>query len=264
MNLRQLIANFKMPPDNHYGANWDENLSEALHLSHVMHYMDWDKFGERLSHVPIAPWYCTDTWVGLYFYVLDEEVVAVSMQTGRKNHQVIEFVSQEAFDKILAYAKDCLTGETPVVPMANLDEDFGAMYQVGFAEQVLCPPSQKILYEGQLVKPIRQPIKDVPRYGQVSYNHLLIQRDDGTEVYANIEKCLLPFWHVTYDFSKDAVAEKSPEQQPVEEPVAPASTNPEYIELDGRAADMIEHGMSNINWKPVHLPKKSREDNGHE
>lgn len=51
----------------------------------------------------IISWYCTDTWVGVRAFYLNNELVCVAYQTGRKDGSAFHWVSQETKTKTRDY-----------------------------------------------------------------------------------------------------------------------------------------------------------------
>lgn len=88
---------------------WGAELSTFANLYGLPY--NWsDEFSDRMRKHFVVSWYCADTWVGLAVYALDGKIVAVSSQTGRKNREVIDFISKEAqtlvFKTVLSYVED--------------------------------------------------------------------------------------------------------------------------------------------------------------
>lgn len=95
----------------------DANSSTQIHGADIQMFgsqfglcPNWSlEFSDRMKQHYVTVWRCTDTWVGLSVYALDGKIVAVSTQTGRKNYEVMDFVSKEAcelvFDIVVAQVK---------------------------------------------------------------------------------------------------------------------------------------------------------------
>ncbi len=58
-------------------------------------YIDWNKFSEHVSNIPLNTWMCTDTIVGLWAIFLDNEFVALKWQSARKSRERIFWESEE-------------------------------------------------------------------------------------------------------------------------------------------------------------------------
>ncbi len=96
MDLKQLILNTKISPENECYVNFD-TIASAVGLSYYGFNGDDQK--ELVGYWTQAKWYCTDSWVGIRAYNLNGELVCVSSQVGRKYPQEFEWVSKEAYDK---------------------------------------------------------------------------------------------------------------------------------------------------------------------
>lgn len=120
-----------------------EGLAEALGVNY-----DYDQdHGDRFKAYYLIKWYCTDTWVGVQAIFLDDELVAMSKQTARKESEQISFVSAEAADKVreLIYAKQ-------YVDLVESDMEVGPFYTVQFGSQLL---TKEGFYNGKPVTVVR-------------------------------------------------------------------------------------------------------------
>lgn len=131
-------------------ADIDE-LCQALNLNE---YPGWnDDFNQRVKGHWLIKWLCTDTWVGYMVYYFDDEPVAVSTQTARKNGISYEFVSLEAATKLRAFILECL-GESEFSPtILDPNEETDPYYTVSYSTQLLVDDG---LYQGRVVKVVRK------------------------------------------------------------------------------------------------------------
>lgn len=99
-----------------------KNFSDTFGI--YSNYWNETKFEERVKKyfVPGANWICTDTKVGLAVYIMDDEVIAVSRQSGRKCDESIAFVSKEAADKVKEFIITIME-ENDVHIITNLNQD---------------------------------------------------------------------------------------------------------------------------------------------
>lgn len=108
---------------------------------------DWqqyDAFENRVQAFYLRKWYCTDTWVGTVVYLLDNEVVAVSNQEGRKCPMVFEFVNKPSAIKLKTFLLSLVPEEE--VAVINPDKEVAEFYTVYYCNQLL---SKEGLVDGQ-------------------------------------------------------------------------------------------------------------------
>lgn len=110
-----------------------------------------DLFGKRVREHYLIKWYCTDSWVGLRVYYMDDEPVAVSFQKGRKWPEEFEFVSKEAAIKLRDFmlSLDDNDEEEEQFSLIDPDEELPEQYHVSFVQQLLV---EEGIYNGQIVK----------------------------------------------------------------------------------------------------------------
>ncbi len=83
-----------------------DSFSEALgFLDHV----GWsEEFSKRVVCHSVQDWLCTDTIVGTFIYYMDDQPVAVTFQTGRKNDKEVLFFSKEAAQKMREFIQSVM------------------------------------------------------------------------------------------------------------------------------------------------------------
>lgn len=92
----------------------------------------------RLVYYWIMAWYCTDSYVGLRGYYLDNELVAVSEQQGRKYKEKFNWTSKDAFIKVKNYIKSFETIQDEDIDLLNEEEEFpDGGYTVDFRNSLL-------------------------------------------------------------------------------------------------------------------------------
>jgi hypothetical protein len=131
----------------------DEVYSESLTcLPYHLQEDPWLKL-ERMSSYFLVKWICTDTWVGTRVYYLDDKPVCVSTQTARKSDEKFNWVSQEAFDKVVEYVESLRDkSEYEVDTISNMDEVFKGYYTVDYGSELLVNEGY---YKGKKVKVIK-------------------------------------------------------------------------------------------------------------
>ena len=134
MKIRDLINAVDRSKQNTTSADIDE-FCTALDINQ---YPGWNnEFDEKLKGYWLIKWLCTDTWVGYVVYYLDDQPVAVSIQTARKSSAEYEFVSLEAATKVRKFILDCL-GDAEFTPcIADLDGETDPYYTTSYSNQLL-------------------------------------------------------------------------------------------------------------------------------
>jgi hypothetical protein len=118
-------------------------------------YIGWsDKWNERVKGYWLVRWLCTDTWVGRRVYFFDGEPVATSYQSARKNDEYIEFVNNEAAEKIRSFIFE-LQGEEekPTYNILDANEEIEEFYNFDLTDYFL---EDYGFVDGQAVKIIKQ------------------------------------------------------------------------------------------------------------
>lgn len=109
----------------------DEFLSDLMGRE-LYYYGD----NPRLQVYYLAPWYCTDTWVGADVYYLDDRPLAYSFQSARKSKPVFQYVDRDVHRDAREYVAT-LVDDVTTVKFIDPEEDFPETYRVGYREQLL-------------------------------------------------------------------------------------------------------------------------------
>lgn len=140
MKLREILEKLDRSSQNMTYINNDYFVNDQfdIHLGYDVD-LEYHGFAQHF----IAPWYCTDTWVGVSVIYYKDEPVAIIEQLGRKCDRVVRWIGgKETYNRIYKVIcdirKDTINEEI-VIDTANLDEEYGAGYPVQFAEGVLSP-----------------------------------------------------------------------------------------------------------------------------
>lgn len=169
MKLREVIANLdKSKPET---VDYDE-LTQELGVE----YIGWIE-QDRLVYYWIANHLCTDTWVGIRAYFLDDELVCVSNQSARKSDENFKWVRGKEI-AVRDYLNSLVQYRD--YDYLDMDEDLGEGYHVQFPSQLL---AKKLIYKGQI-----QLVEGNPRLYDPQFIKL-----QGRENPVNINECLVPF-----------------------------------------------------------------------
>jgi hypothetical protein len=188
MKLSEIIEKIDKTQTNH--ASFDE-VSDACNLPHSYD-IDYDLFESLVTAYYFVKWYCTDTWVGgkIWFVGDNDNPVAISMQTARKNKVKFNFLSKEAYLLLKETSLHCmkLEKETDNIAFADLDEEWGDHYSVLYPEELLVKTGY---YNGQLVKLHRERFNyDTP---SEEWHMINITLPDGEIKRVNLKEIKLPY-----------------------------------------------------------------------
>lgn len=132
--LRKLISEIDKSKEDH--IDW-EVLSNIFDI-HDLYYSE----DTRLKCYFIKKWYCTDSFVGIRAYFLDDEFICLSNQTGRKMKQEFSFVSRESALKLKDYLESLIEDEEPnyrfdIIDQTSLDEEIPSTYKIEYNSEIL-------------------------------------------------------------------------------------------------------------------------------
>jgi hypothetical protein len=112
----------------------------------------------RLKCYFIKKWYCTDSYVGMRVYFLDDEFIAISNQTGRKMTEEFEFVSKDLALKLRSYLESLVNDdENPpqlnIIDEKQLDAEISSTYKIEYNSQIL---HKEAFFHGKKVEIIKK------------------------------------------------------------------------------------------------------------
>jgi len=140
----------------------NESQVDTMEFSNELNY-EFDYVNQdRLKAYWIGNWYCTDSYVGYRMYFLDDEPVAVSMQTGRKNNEEFEWFSNELALKVRDYLISLMSENELNIELCDINRDIGDSYQINFNSEILHP--ERAIYNGEPIEILEQ-IKDKNNWG---------------------------------------------------------------------------------------------------
>lgn len=130
---------------------------------------------ERLKCYWMMCWLCTDSWVGWRAYFLDDELVCVSFQLGRKQDEEFEFV-QDKIETLKKYLESLV--DNPLrddYELIDFDQEIGENYKITYQSQLISIFHEKGIYQGEEVEVKR--IKDTKEWNP---DIVMIKKPDGT------------------------------------------------------------------------------------
>ena len=115
MKLREAIenrdySNFKKVEYPSFEFGYGDALAYDLYGTSIIDYEHFEaviKTG-RVAQYAIREWLCTDTYVGLYLFTVDEEPICLVYQSARKDDPRWKFFSEETFRKLKTLFDECM------------------------------------------------------------------------------------------------------------------------------------------------------------
>lgn len=154
-------------------------------------YSGWnEKFSERMKVYYLIKWCCTDTWVGLAVYFLDDEPVAISWQPARKSDTDYEFVSEEAAKKVRDFILSIMEQDDPTFKLMDIDKEIEETYSISFTNRLL---GYEGFVDGRPCKVVRE------KKEEYISQKVTVKFEDGTEKRVNIKDFMIPIAIVKED-----------------------------------------------------------------
>lgn len=149
MKLKQIIETIDKSKNNEDYVNLYDIAYSEFGLN-----IDYEE-QDRLKCYWVQRWYCTDSYVGLRLYFLDDKPVAFSMQEGRKCDENFHWIEEEYAIEVKKYCMEFLIKEedNQYYSICDLEEDIGEFYQLSYACEII--DKDKIYYNGEHVEFIR-------------------------------------------------------------------------------------------------------------
>ena len=171
-------------------VDWEE-LSRILNVEGLYYSND-----ERLKAYHVKTWYCTDSYVGIRVYFLDNKPVAISNQNGRKSSEDFGFISKEVVKEVRDYLFSLVEENdfTQVDILDGLDDEIPSTYKIEYNSQIL---HKTALLDGKRVAILKKNFES-EGYNSPNYFHTVqIQHENGEKAMINCK--LLDFEYNTLD-----------------------------------------------------------------
>lgn len=130
MKLKELIEKTRYAQGN---QSWVD-IEQLINAVGLQMYIYDDS--ENIKCHYVMKWLCTDTWVGLQAYYLNDELIATSFQSARRASEKFSWVSEEAFNKVVNYFLSLYEKDSPST-FTNLDEEMGDGFELEYSSQIL-------------------------------------------------------------------------------------------------------------------------------
>ena len=184
MLLKDIFENALKNSENSHFPDIEE-FASALGMDSV----EWTTlFESRVKGYWVAPSYCTDEYVGMAVYFIDDKPLAVSMKTGRTSPTTYEFYSHEAAKSCINYILELQGKQEYKYQIANLDEDHkDNVYHVRFGANLL---DETGYYKGKKVKVIQK----FTGANQVSnWTHVIVEDETGVQTQIDLKDFDIPY-----------------------------------------------------------------------
>ncbi len=172
MKIKDIITKLDKSENN---SEWVDvsGFETELGLDGMLWNCDHNKGAKHIKCYWLAKHYCTDTYVGLRAYFLDDELVCISSQRGRKCSKDFEWVSKETFESVKSFILSLIDdNESETIILLDMDEDLGDFYHIHYSGQFL---RKEVKYKGEDVLITKQ------SRSYEDMDHVTIKRKDGTE-----------------------------------------------------------------------------------
>lgn len=133
MKAIDALNNVNKSEENTVYADYEE-FCRALDVIDYSGYNE--KFNERMKGYFLKVFNDTDTWVGTVVYYMDDKLVAISHQSGRKSDTVYKFISQETADEVRTFIQSIMPPPAPVELIQGLYEEIPGTYTVSYCNQI--------------------------------------------------------------------------------------------------------------------------------
>lgn len=128
MKMREAIENVLKTDQNSTCIDLDEIGAEVGYQN--IHDFDYTSFYNRLKGYFITRKLCTDTWVGIVAYFIDDEFVFITEQTARRSGIDFKFAELGSEDTVRDFLTSLeLYGENPQNAYIDMDEEIGDTYK---------------------------------------------------------------------------------------------------------------------------------------
>jgi hypothetical protein len=137
--------------------------------------------------------YCMGTWVGTRVYFLEDELVAVSYQRGRKYDEEFSWVSKEAYLKVKSYLKSLLIEEKGSPDIGDLDAEVQSGYALEYRGDLMPNSMHKVaLLDGSKVVSIL-PFTEYPLSDRNEIAKTVLIESEGERSEVEIERLSFPW-----------------------------------------------------------------------
>ena len=173
--LRKLISeidfnNERLKSD----PNW-RDLSRYFNINEI----DWSD-DIRLASYYIKVHYCTDSYVGIKAYFLDNRFVAISEQIGRKYDEEFSFVTDEEAKNVRDYLLSLLKNSYPdnFDLIDGMDDEISDTYKIEYNTQIL---HKSASLKGEKIKILKKNFEEEGISSKNYFRSVEIEHENGNK-----------------------------------------------------------------------------------
>lgn len=192
MLLHEIIKNIDKSPSNSDDVIWNLEIFENECAVTPLYSISQDENNQRIHCYWIAKHICTDRFVGVRAYFLDDVFVCYSIQPSRKANQVVVWMDGKSRSNVRAYLNEIIEKEE-LEPVADLNTqlDFGDGYKVNYTEQL--NDISMVIYKGE-----QHQFKPETNRHSLSQEVMIRKNDDHDYFCVNIREVNIP-WNIKKD-----------------------------------------------------------------
>lgn len=185
MKLKEIIKKLDKSKDNESFVDLQDLGSREFELNTwLFNYSE----NLELKAYYFLKWYCTDSYVGGRAYFLNDELVAISYQSGRKSNETFYWKSSFAKNKVKKYLLTLMEEDTKdeVINLFDLEVEYDHGFHVEFAQQLLT--------KDVLIKETLERVKVIEKFDDIEKWRLVkIKNVDGVEKVVEMKDILVPY-----------------------------------------------------------------------
>lgn len=188
MKLKTIIENLDKSTNNEDDVRWiSEELLLELSIQDSWNSVEQKEADIRLKCYWLGKHICTDTWVGIRAYFLDDNLACVSCQPSRKSDETFKWVSKDMFDNVKHYIESLIEKEDDVCSpvMLDLEQEFGDGYLIQYTGQLL---TKDVMYKEEMVKVIKDSSE-----GYTNFHNITIKHQNGEDSVVDVRDIVVPW-----------------------------------------------------------------------
>lgn len=157
----------------------NQDYFDSQTLSCEMDMFEFYMESDRIKVYWLFKWLCTDSHVGGRAYFIDDELFAVSMQTGRKCPEVFEWFSKSMYDKVKLHMDELYaeTLDAPTPTYMDLDQDMGDHFEIGYRGCVMETHARHPSFKDKV-----KIIREKPSEGYDKFHDIIVEDTAGKRV----------------------------------------------------------------------------------
>ena len=152
MKIKEILKNVDKSNSNQDYIDLND-ISNELNMNIELPYVNRQDC--QIKCYWVACHLCTDTFVGLRVYFLNDEQIAISYQSARKSDENFEWINQNAVEITKKYLMSLAIEDDNYdsISFVDMDEDLSSGYTVSFASELL---DENVQYNNKNYKVVRR------------------------------------------------------------------------------------------------------------